>query len=71
MKAMSDRKMDMSVGKPKSEGFFPEEAHSKDLKSPREIRGMKYPDTQEEILKDQEQAVMASDRGAQDAGYRH
>lgn len=71
MKRMDDRDIDMDDGKPESEGFFPEEPKRKELRSPREIRNIRYPDTEEEIYDDQEQAIRASDAGRQDAGYRH
>lgn len=71
MKRMDDRKMDMKAGKPKSEGFFPEDAHRKELDSPGQIRGFKYPDDEEDIYEDQEQAIRASDKGRLDDGYRH
>ncbi len=71
MKSMNDRKMDMSRGKPKSEGFFPEDAHQENLMGAGEIRTPKYPDTEEEIHQDQEQAIRASDKASLPAGYRH
>ena len=60
MKKMSDRKMDMARGEVDSKEFFPEEPHYKKLARPGEIQGFKYPDTEEEIFRDQEQFVRAS-----------
>jgi hypothetical protein len=71
MKSMNDRKMDMSPGGPKSEGFFPERPHSRELRKAGEIRGIKYPDTEEDIHADQEQAIRASDKARQKEGFRH
>ena len=71
MKSMSDRKMDMSAGKPMSEGYFPEESQRKDLMSPGEINMVNYPDTEQDIYMDQDQAVSASNRGKLAAGFRH
>lgn len=71
MKSMKDRKMDMSRGEPESEGFFPEEPHRRELRRAGEIRGIDYPDTQEDIHEDQEQAIRASDRARQREGFRH
>lgn len=71
MKRMDDRKMDMSRGEPMSEGFFPEEPHRKELRSPGDIRGIKYPDEEQDIYEDQEQAIRASDKGRLEEGYRH
>jgi hypothetical protein len=71
MKPMSDRKMDMSRGEPDSEAFFPEAAHRKEMRRPGEVNGIKYPDTEEMIYRDQEQAISGSNRGKQKEGYRH
>lgn len=71
MKPMSDRKMDMKSGKPHSEGFFPEDGHSKKLQRPGELRKHKYPDTEEEIYRDQEQFVREANKGMQKPGFRH
>lgn len=71
MKNMNDRKMDMSRGKPMSDSYFPEDAHQSNLMGPGEITTPKYPDTEEEIYQDQNQAVKASDKARLPAGYRH
>lgn len=71
MKAMTDRKMDMRPGKPESSAFFPEEAHRRELRRAGEIRGIDYPDNQEDIYGDQEQAIRASNRARQKEGFRH
>ncbi len=71
MKSMNDRKLDMMRGKPMSEGYFPEDPHYESLMSPGEIKVPMYPDTEEEIYMNQNQAVKASDKGSLAAGYRH
>ena len=71
MKKMTDRKMDMSRGEPDSEGFFPEQPHMKKIKRVGEIRGIDYPDREEDIYEDQEQGIRASDRARPKEGFRH
>lgn len=71
MKSMSDRKMDMPAGKPKSEGFFPEESHSKELKRPGEIRGNKYPDTEEMVYANQNSMVKGISNNMPKDSFRH
>ncbi len=71
MKNMNDRKMGMMHGGPKSDAFFPEVPHYEEIMSAGEITTPKYPDTKEEIYRDQEQAVKASDKGRLASGYRH
>jgi hypothetical protein len=71
MKPMKDRKMDMNRGEVDSEAFFPESAHHKKMPRAGEIRGFKYPDTEEEIHRDQEQFVRSTDRAAPKPEFRH
>lgn len=71
MKSMSDRKMDMSAGKPKSDSFFPEDAHSKEMKRPGEIRGHKYPDTEEMVYENQNSMVKGISANMPKDSYRH
>lgn len=72
MKAISDRKMDMSRGEPDSDGYFPEMAHHKKLGRPGEIKmGQKYPDTEEAVLRDQDQFVSSTGKDLPKPGYRH
>lgn len=71
MKSMSDRKMDMKAGKPESSAFFPEEAHRKDLPRAGEISGIKYPDTEEEIHRDQQSFVKDANKARAKADFRH
>ncbi len=71
MKPMSDRKMDMNRGEPNSEGFFPEQAHQKKLGRVGEIRGFKYPDTEEAVKSDSEQAVRSTSNNLPKSGFRH
>jgi len=71
MKAMSDRKMDMSRGEPDSDNYFPESAHKRPLPKAGEIRGINYPDTDQQIHSEQNQGVKASNAGRQKEGYRH
>ena len=71
MKQMTDRKMDMGKGMPKSEGFFPEEAHQKVLTRPGEIKDHKYPDTEQMVKDDQDQFVKSTNSNMPKAGFRH
>jgi len=71
MKPMSDRKMDMRRGEPDSDDFFPESAHRRELPRAGEIRNIKYPDTDQEIHRDQEQFVAASNSGRAKPNFRH
>jgi hypothetical protein len=71
MKPMSQRSMGMSAGQPKSAAFFPENAHTRTLGKAGEVRKQKYPDTEQEILSEQNQGVSAANRGANKPGYRH
>ena len=69
MKPMTDRKMDMGRGEPES--FFPDAPHKKDLRRPGEVRGFKYPDTEEAIHRDQDQQVKATNAGMAKPDFRH
>lgn len=71
MKSMTDRKMDMSGGQPESEGFFPEQPQRKVLDRPGEIRGMRYPDTEEAVYRDQTQMTTATSANMPKADFRH
>lgn len=71
MKPMTERKMDMSRGEPDSDGYFPDAPHKRALPRGGEIRGIDYPDTDQKIHGEQNQAVKASDAGRQKEGYRH
>lgn len=69
MKPMSDRKMDMKRGEPDS--FFPDAAEKKELKRPGEIKGFKYPDTEEAIMKAQEDSIRGISRDMPKPEFRH
>lgn len=71
MKPMSDRKMDMNRGEPDSDGFFPESAHHKKLARAGEIKGFKYPDTEEAVHADSNQAINATNKNLPKPGFRH
>jgi len=71
MKPMSDRKMDMNRGEPDSDGFFPEAPHHKKLGRVGEISGHKYPDTEEAVLADSNQAVKETNKNKPKSGFRH
>lgn len=71
MKPMSDRKMDMRKGKPDSDGFFPEEAEMRALPKVGEIKGFKYPDTDEAVHRDSEQGVKETSKNMPKTGFRH
>ena len=69
MKSMSDRKMDMVKGE--GESFFPEQAHHKILPRAGEIKGFKYPDTEEALHRDQQQFVKATSGNMPKPEFRH
>ncbi len=71
MKSMSDRKMDMNKGKPKSAEFFPEEAHQKSLPRAGEISDHKYPDTEEAIHRDQQSFIKDANKAKAKPDFRH
>jgi hypothetical protein len=71
MKGMSDRKMAMGKGGPDEDGFFPPNAEHKILARPGEIKGFKYPDTEEQALEAQEQFVGATSRNMPKGQFRH
>lgn len=71
MKSMHDRKMDMKAGQPDSDGFFPESAHVHHMKRAGEIRGFKYPDTEEMVHADTNDSVMKVTKELPKHGYRH
>lgn len=71
MKPMSERKMDMNKGEVDSDGYFPEAAHHKKLPRAGEIKGFKYPDTEEAINKCQEEFVKDTSKNMPKAEFRH
>lgn len=71
MKPMSERKMDMKSGKPKSEGFFPEDAEMRALPRAGEIKGFDYPDTDQAINRDQDQFVKSTSSNMPKPEFRH
>jgi len=71
MKPMSDRKMDMNRGEVDSEAFFPESAQHKKMARAGEIKGFKYPDTQEAVHRDQEQGVRETSKNMPKPEFRH
>lgn len=71
MKSMNDRKMDAKAGMPKSEPFFPENPERKVYARAGEINNRKYPDTEEAVLADQNQAVRSTNSGAPKPEFRH
>lgn len=69
MKPMTDRKMDMSRGEPES--FFPDMAHKKAMPRAGEVKGFKYPDTEEAIHRDQQEAVRDTTASLPKPNFRH
>ena len=69
MKQMSDRKMDMRRGEPES--FFPDGAERKSMPRAGEIKGFKYPDTEEAIHRDQESSVKSTSKNMPKPEFRH
>lgn len=71
MKPLKDRKMDMNSGAVDSDGYFPSSAEHKKLPRAGEIRGFKYPDTEEATHADSNQAVSATNKNLPKTGFRH
>ncbi len=71
MKPMSDRKMDMKRGEVKSEPYFPEAPEHRALARSGEIRGFKYPDTEQDVHRDQEQFVRETSSNLPKPDFRH
>ena len=71
MKPMSERKMDMSRGEPDSDGYFPEAPHMRKLAKVGEIKGFKYPDTEEMVKEGSEQGVRETSKNMPKTGFRH
>ena len=71
MKPMSERKMDMNPGKPKSAEFFPEEAQRRELPRSGAITDNKYPDTEEAIHRDQQSFVKDVNAAKAKPDFRH
>lgn len=71
MKKMSERKMDMNKGKPESSSYFPEEAEMRPLPKVGEIKGFKYPDTDQAVHSDQQEFVKDTSKNMPKAGFRH
>ena len=71
MKPMSDRKMDMRRGEPDSDGFFPKEAEMRSLPPVGDVKGFEYPDTDERVHKDQQEAIRDTSKNLPKPGYRY
>lgn len=71
MKPMNDKSMKMKKGAPMSEGFFPEGAHVKKLAKPGEISRRDYPDTEQDIIMDQNSSIKDISRALPEKGFRH
>jgi len=71
MKSMSDRKMDMGMGGVDSDGYFPSEAKHHKMARAGEIKGFQYPDTEEAVHADSNQAVKATSGNMPKTGFRH
>lgn len=71
MKPMNQRMMDMRKGEPESSAYFPEMPHRKELPRAGEIRDFKYPDTEEAILRDQNQYVKNTNSNMPKPEFRH
>ena len=61
----------MKRGEPDSDGFFPEEPQRHVMAKVGEIRGFKYPDTEEAIHRDQEQMVRETSKNMPKPEFRH
>ena len=71
MKPLSERKMSMNKSGVDSDGYFPEEAKHKVLPRAGEIRGFKYPDTEEAIHSETNQAIKETSSNLPKTGFRH
>ena len=72
MKNISDRKMPMNRGEVDSDGYFPGAPEHKKLGRVGEIsKNFKYPDTEESVMRDSEQAVKETSRNLPKPGFRH
>jgi hypothetical protein len=71
MKPMSERKMDMRRGEPDSDGFFPEAPEQRAMPRAGEIKGFKYPDTEEAVRGDQESSVRSTSKNMPKPEFRH
>jgi len=71
MKPMNDKKMDMRKGEVDSAAFFPENPEHKKMARAGEIKGFKYPDTEEAVHGDQEQFVKETSSNMPKTGFRH
>lgn len=69
MKPMSERKMDMKKGEPES--FFPDSPERKGMPRAGEIKGFKYPDTEEAIHRDQQSSVSSTSKNMPKPEFRH
>lgn len=69
MKSMNDRKMDMHKGS--NSEIFPSEPHMKMMKRPGEIKGFKYPDTEEASYSASEGQVKGISKNMPKSEYRH
>lgn len=71
MKSMNDRGIGMSNGKPKSEGFFPQDSKVKVMAKPGAIKNKSYPDKEQDILSAQNEHVKKISGNAPKQGFRH
>lgn len=71
MKPMNDTKMDANKSGIDSDGYFPSEAKHKVFPRAGEIRGFKYPDTEEATHSDTQQAIKETSKNLPKPGFRH
>ena len=71
MKPMNERNMDMNRGSVDSAAFFPENAEHRKMARSGEIKGFKYPDTEETVHRDQEQFVKETSKNMPKPEFRH
>ena len=71
MKPMSDKKMGMGSGGIDSDGYFPSEPKHKMMPRAGEIKGFKYPDTEESIHRDQDGMVKDTSKNMPKSDFRH
>ncbi len=71
MKNMSERKMGMGKGSVDSDGYFPDAPEHRKLARAGEIKGFKYPDTDEAIHRDQNSMVSDTSKNMPKSNFRH
>lgn len=70
-KSMTDKSMNLKKGQPKSAWFLPEDEQYKELPGCGQIKQMKYPDTEQDIVSYQNDFVKKASKASPQPGFRH